>query len=173
MVMGDEKMRLVQLTSSNLEEIAIFMDDHNDFVEEGNVMYLDVKNSSIVYISSELIRLEEELIDDKSAAEELELFEDYDNYKKILADKEHQFLEIEKSDPWASADDRKAFIDFIENENVKEKLRQAFSGKGAYRRFRAVLDKNDRYLEEWYEFQKNRQEARVKKWLEECNIVVQ
>lgn len=67
-------------------------------------------------------------------------------------------------------EDMEDFIETVEDENLKEKLRTAIDGKGAFRRFKNVLLKYPEEKERWFKFQNSRVIERVKEWLEDEGI---
>ncbi len=62
------------------------------------------------------------------------------------------------------------FIQTVEDEDLREKLRIAIDGKGAFRRFKNVLVKYPEQRERWFEFKEERTKERVVDWLELIGI---
>ncbi len=66
--------------------------------------------------------------------------------------------------------DMQVFIQTVEDEDLREKLRIAIDGKGAFRRFKNVLVKYPEQRERWFEFKEERTKERVVDWLELIGI---
>ena len=52
-----------------------------------------------------------------------------------------------------------------------ERVRQIFSKRGAYRRYKDLLEHRD-YLKKWYDYEDTRQKENLRKWCEENEIAV-
>jgi len=52
-----------------------------------------------------------------------------------------------------------------------EKVRSIFNRKGAYARFKSLLESADK-IEEWYKFEANRTEEALRKWCTEQGIII-
>ncbi|MCB2264478.1 MAG: hypothetical protein LGR52_16305 [Candidatus Thiosymbion ectosymbiont of Robbea hypermnestra] len=56
-------------------------------------------------------------------------------------------------------------------EQDEERIRDIFGRKGAYSRFKALLEDRDK-LEQWYEFEEKEKEEALREWCEDCSIQV-
>lgn len=65
------------------------------------------------------------------------------------------------------------FIETVESQPLREKLEVAVQGKGAFRRFKDVLLDYPEDRCRWFTFSTERDEARIKEWLEESKIALE
>ena len=61
------------------------------------------------------------------------------------------------------------FIDTIEDINLREKLYYATRGRGAFSRFRYIIESND-LLDDWYKYKDEKYKAIAKNWCIDNNI---
>lgn len=61
------------------------------------------------------------------------------------------------------------FIDTIEDINLREKLYDATRGRGAFSRFRYIVESSD-LLEEWYKYKDEKYKVIAKEWCIDNNI---
>ncbi len=61
------------------------------------------------------------------------------------------------------------FIDTIEDVNLREKLYEATRGRGAFSRFRYIIESND-LLDYWYKYKDEKYKAIAKEWCIDNNI---
>ena len=61
------------------------------------------------------------------------------------------------------------FIDTIEDVNLREKLYEATRGRGAFSRFRYIIESND-LLDDWYKYKDEKYKAIAKEWCIDNNI---
>ena len=61
------------------------------------------------------------------------------------------------------------FIDTIEDVNLREKLYDATRGRGAFSRFRNIIESND-LLDDWYKYKDEKYKAIAKNWCIDNNI---
>jgi GrpB-like predicted nucleotidyltransferase (UPF0157 family) len=64
------------------------------------------------------------------------------------------------------------FIDSVNDNRLRALLDVATKGKGAFRRFKDVLQDHPEERERWFAFQKERANRRVRRWLESEGIEV-
>lgn len=119
----------------------------------GDEFYLDVKSGELLRVSDEFMETEE--------TEEI--------YER-LDDEPERYLSIPTESSREGYQDMVAFAESLEDKNLKEKLWIALDGRGAFRRFKDVLLGYPEKREEWFEFQDERLERRVREWLEENEI---
>jgi hypothetical protein len=62
--------------------------------------------------------------------------------------------------------DMEEFIDSVTDDRCRELLDVAIRGKGAFRRFKDVLQAHPAERERWFAFQKERVHDRIRRWLE-------
>ena len=61
------------------------------------------------------------------------------------------------------------FIDTIEDINLREKLYYATRGRGAFSRFRYIIESND-LLDDWYKYKDEKYKTIAKEWCVDNNI---
>lgn len=68
--------------------------------------------------------------------------------------------------------DMAEFIDSVDDNRLRALLDVATRGKGAFRRFKDVLQEHPEERERWFAFQKERANRRIRRWLESEGIEV-
>lgn len=63
---------------------------------------------------------------------------------------------------WA---DMRDFADFVDDEAIRDQLLDAIDGKGAFSRFRQVLDRHDDLRARWYAYAAETRIGRAREWL--------
>jgi hypothetical protein len=81
-----------------------------------------------------------------------------------------EYIEIPHEPSSEVYDDIAAFIEFLADNTIKEKLSSAIQGKGAFRRFKDVLREYPIDQEKWFAFSAERLEKRMRDWLESEDI---
>ena len=76
-----------------------------------------------------------------------------------------RYIGVPQADPHEGYRDMEDFVVTVEDERLQERLWQAISGRGAFRRFKDVLAGHFREQERWYAFKDARLEQRVLDWL--------
>ena len=66
--------------------------------------------------------------------------------------------------------DMEEFIKTVKNAQLRDRLEQAISGKGAFRRFKDVLAYHDSERERWFAFKRDCLRERMLEWLEDEGI---
>jgi len=61
------------------------------------------------------------------------------------------------------------FIATVTDKNLQEKLEIAISGKGAFRRFKAVLISYPEERQRWFDFHEKAMREYVNEWVEDLN----
>ncbi len=92
------------------------------------------------------------------------------NKKRIEEEDEGRYVKVPSADSREGYRDMQDFIMTVDDEGLKEKLRPAIDGKGAFHRFKAVLNEYPEVRERWSEFKKQRRKERVISWLERKGI---
>jgi len=121
-------------TSVDIVELADYLHDH--LSEQG--VRIDLADGSVLPYGLEL-----ELDDDERDEED---------------DKNFLHLDRDHGD-WG---DLAAFAATVEDESVRGELLDAIEGRGAFSRFRRVLDRHDELLERWYTFRDDRRIGRAR-----------
>jgi len=134
---------------ANLSELI----DAFDNCQIGYEYYLDTKTGELLLVSDEFM--------DTGETEEIH---------ERLDDEPERYLSIPTESSREGYQDMVAFTESLEDENLKEKLCIALNGRGAFRRFKDVLLSYPEKREEWFKFQDERLEKRVKEWPEENEI---
>ena len=136
----------MQKVKANLSELT----DAFDNCRIGYEYYLDLETGELLLVSDEFMDTDET----EKAYERLD-------------DEPERYLSIPTESSREGYRDMVAFTEFLEDENLKEKLWIALNGRGAFRRFKDVLLDYPEKREEWFKFKKERLEKRVREWLEE------
>ncbi len=156
------------------------------FRPEGMIHYLDLEIGQVVSVSDESRRELEWLYD----AVELEEGEEPPSLEQLLEtsalhdwQKEEvrhtaaveagygtRFVEIPHLESWESYGDMEDFIDTVHDAHLRELLEVAIKGRGAFRRFKDVLNRYPRERERWFTFQNDRMLQRAREWLESLGI---
>lgn len=76
-----------------------------------------------------------------------------------------RYLFIPNEGSRAAWEDMRDFADSVDDEGVREKLLDAIDGKGAFSRFRRVLDRHDDLRAQWYVFAAETRIGRAREWL--------
>ncbi|MHB8844404.1 MAG: UPF0158 family protein [Nitrospirota bacterium] len=130
--------------------------------------YLDTETGEIIDMPDDIMRAVEDgetgsvLVDwDEELAETAE---------KILGDEKNRFLPIPKRESREGYEVMVSFSGTVEDRQLREKLDIALDGKGAFRRFRSVLDQRPDELERWYKFKDDWMRDEAIQWLLENGI---
>ena len=83
----------------------------------------------------------------------------------ILGDEKNRFLLIPKRESREGYELMAAFAETVTGKDLREKLAVALDGKGAFRRFRSVLNDYPDELEQWYKFKDDRMREEAIQWL--------
>jgi len=95
---------------------------------------------------------------DTTEREELDEMIDEDSQER------YRYLPIAESHE--GYEDMKEFTETVKGKHLKEKLYIAISGRGAFRRFKDVLNSYPKDRERWFRFKDGKLMERVNKWLE-------
>lgn len=142
--MGKESLRL------DLDELCEAY-EYSSFL---NTYYLDTETGEVLLV-----------VHEEGVAEQNEK-----NKKKIERDDEGRYVEVPGATSREGFGDLQDFIQTVEDEDLREKLRIAIDGKGAFRRFKNVLVKYPEERKRWFEFKDERIKKRVVDWLELIGI---
>ncbi len=139
-------------------------------------IYLDLKTGDVVHIIP-LERLaedeeEEELGFGSLISSGVDVDEEDWELARLLDAEPHRFLELPTRDHWEPYQDMVAFIRTIENALLQARLEAAIQGKGAFGRFKAIIQERENLEKEWFTFRDARIEEEVRQWLWSENIRV-
>nr|MDO8117187.1 UPF0158 family protein [Candidatus Sigynarchaeota archaeon] len=168
-IMNAARKSQVTLTRAQLGDIALWMHDTSDLF----YCYLDVKTGDVKLVSRDVNKLEDwDENQDKRLVKLLtgvpyeDLKENYDEWQSIEKLVDIKYIRIPQVEPWEPYEDMKAFIATVTHVPTRERLSIAIQGKGAFRKFKDVMNGNPGLDERWYEFKSTRENARVVEWLE-------
>jgi hypothetical protein len=83
-----------------------------------------------------------------------------------------RYIRVPEADSRAAYQDMEAFIEATTDARLANLLEYAIRGRGAFRRFKDVLDDHPRERERWFAFKNERLRQRVLEWLAEEEIEV-
>jgi hypothetical protein len=144
----------------DLKELVFEMEMGDNMERSG---YLDTETGEIIDMPDEVMRA----VDDGKTGEDLaEWDEDLAEVAgKILGDETNRFLLIPKRESGEGYEVMVSFAGSVEDRNLKEKLAVALDGKGAFRRFRNVLNQHPDELDRWYAFKDESVREEAIQWL--------
>ena len=140
-----EKKRKLKI---DLDELYDAMENSSYEVE----YYLDLETGEILFVS-------EGMDDEETGKLKIQIGEELGRYELIP-----------KAESYGGYRDMQAFIATIENEHLAELLEVAINGKGAFRRFKAVLLNYPKEREKWFEFKDARIQEQALEWLESIGV---
>ncbi len=144
----------------DLSELVFEMEMGDNMERSG---YLDTETGEIIDMPDDVMRA----VDDGKTGEDLaEWDEDLAEVaEKILGDETNRFLLIPKRESGEGYEVMVSFARSVEDRKLKEKLEVALDGKGAFRRFRNVLNQHPDELERWYKFKDDYMKDEAVQWL--------
>ena len=140
-----EKKKILKI---DLDELYSAMENSSYEVE----YYLDLETGEILFVS-------EGMDDEETGKLKIQIGEELGRYELIP-----------KAESYGGYRDMQAFIATIENEHLAELLEVAINGKGAFRRFKAVLLNYPKEREKWFEFKDARIQEQALEWLESIGV---
>ncbi len=81
-----------------------------------------------------------------------------------------RYIRIESGDPHADYRAMEDFVSTVRDVRLRDQLRRAISGRGAFRYFKDVLDDYPRERERWFTFKDAQVRQRILDWLAEEHI---
>jgi hypothetical protein len=81
-----------------------------------------------------------------------------------------RFVAIPRLESWESYGDMQDFMATVRDAHLRERLAAAIQGRGAFRRFKDVLERYPHERERWFTFQHDRMTQRAREWLESLGI---
>lgn len=126
--------------------------------------YLDTETGEIISMPDNVMRAVE---DSAEAIGELADWEQelVKTAEYILGDEKNRFLLIPKRESREGYELMATFAETVTSKGLREKLAIALDGKGAFRRFRNVLNDYPSELERWYKFKDDRMLEEAIQWL--------
>jgi hypothetical protein len=131
-----------------LAELCSAMEDSS----EQHTYYLDLETGKLLFISDYTDDEETEKLKGK-------IDEDFDRYELLP-----------KAEPYESYGDMEDFIATVKDEHLAELLSTAISGRGAFRRFKDVLEQYPEEREKWFCFKDDKLKQRALEWLEDVDV---
>jgi len=168
----------------DLSELVLAFEDASLEIDR----FLDLETGQVIIMTDE-IREELNKIYTKvysKSAEELMLFDealrqrnlpDWEQEMLIEADQVEQgfgerYIRVPKADTREAYQDMEVFIETVADARLANLLERVIRGRGAFRRFKGLLDDHRRERERWFAFKDARLRQRVFEWLAEEEIEV-
>jgi hypothetical protein len=148
--------------------------------------YLDLETGEIYVVAEETSALLESLTEayydaatqsmDWEAAFEEENVRDWQQQAVQEADRSEadcgtRFITIPTDSSREGYQNMEAFIAEVSDPHLQSQLERAIDGRGAFRRFKNVLDDYPTEREQWYQFKRERLRQRMLEWLESQEII--
>lgn len=148
--------------------------------------YLDLQTGEVVVVTEDARReLEEiyaqiigedgqEMVPLEEALQERDL-QEWQREDVRVADRVEEgfgtrYIEVPSQDSREGYHQIEEFIETVEEERLRERLRRAIRGRGAFGRFKDVLYEHPQQREHWHEFWEGAMRRRIHRWLEEEGI---
>lgn len=150
--------------------------------------YLDTETGQIIEVSENVIdEVKKRLIMDdieEGLPEDIEYIE-FDSEPEIpdwmldeievlcevILDDKDRYVRIPERDSHSAYSTMHEFINTLNDENLKERLRSALSGKGAFRRFKDVLLEYPKERKKWHAFNAKAMRKEITQWLKTLGIM--
>ena len=171
-------MRKLKIDYSELE---FAFENYGDEVR----FYLDKETGNVLQITEEEQKLAESIheeyynkdtgeIDWDSAFEETDIpdweQEGVKNAELVEINFSERIIRIPSEDSHEGYNDMEDFVFEVKNKRIQQRLEDAINGRGAFRRFKNVLQEYPAERELWFEFKNNRTRQRILDWLESEDI---
>ncbi len=154
---SEDKRRKLKIDLSKL----VFEMEMGDNMERSG--YLDTETGEIIDMPDDIMRAVEDGETESALVEWDE--EIAEAAEKILSDEKNRFLPIPKRESREGFEVMVSFTGTVEDKELKERLSAAVDGKGAFRRFRNVLNQHHDELERWYKFKDDWLRDEAIQWL--------
>jgi hypothetical protein len=133
--------RAVRQLRVDLEELAMALEDAS-----GEISWcLDTTTGDVILVSSDLE------VDERAA--------------EIEADESGRYLPIPHADSHTGYEEMQDFIETVQDVRFRELLEVSIQGRGAFRRFRDAVGRDNAELQRWFAYRNQRLEDRARKWL--------
>ena len=132
----------------DLDELCSAMEDSSD----EHSYYLDPETGKLLLIANNM---------------------DYEETKKLrdkIDDNFDRYEQLPKAQSYEGYEDIEDFIGTISDDNLLELLHLAVNGKGAFRRFKDVLQGYPEERERWFQFKNDKLKQRALEWLENIGV---
>ena len=173
--MGNDKRRL-KIDFDALEDAV-----DNSFYELS--YYLDLETGEVILVTEDT-RDQLDSITDRTGMEAIEAVneaiqnemipdwqrESLHEAALVEFDRNNRFVQVPPADSRDGYADMEAFIETVSQPRLQERLQTAIQGKGAFRRFKDVLESAPEERERWFEYRDKRLRQRVLDWLETEDI---
>ena len=90
--------------------------------------------------------------------------------KDKIDEKFDRYEPLPKAISYEGYEDMEDFIDTVRDDNLAEPLRVAINGKGAFRRFKDLLERYPEERERWFCFKDSKLKQRALEWLENIGV---
>jgi hypothetical protein len=91
----------------------------------------------------------------------------------VEMDADDRFRPIPKQTSWEGYSDMEAFIESLGESHLADLLAVAIRGKGAFRRFKDVLDDYPAERQAWFSFELARRRQRMRAWLDSLEAEIE
>ena len=177
--------------TDKLRRLQVNLDDIADAMEYRDPMmmlhsYLDTETGEVITVSSEELSIVEGIYqthDQEEHDKPLDLAailakSDYPQWQiEIILEAERvemgygtRYISLPEQDSREGYSDMEAFIPTVDDQRLQNLLWRAIEGRGAFRRFKDVLERERRTRERWFTFQGERRRERAHHWLESEGI---
>ena len=117
-----------------------------------HIYYLDLETGKLLLISDYMDDDETEKLKDK-------IDESFDRYEPLP-----------KAESYEGYEDMEDFIGTVKDKHLVELLCVAINGKGAFRRFKDLLERYQEERERWFSFKDSKLKQRALEWLEDIGV---
>ncbi len=148
--------------------------------------YLDIETGAVMYVTVET-ELQLERLTDRlgsspdaldavlNAIREDTQLQDWQKQElteaaQINAGYEERYIPVPFTNSRAGYEDMEAVIDTVEDAHLRERLEDAIQGRGAFRRFKNIVENHPTERERWFQFKAERLRQRVLRWPNACGI---
>ncbi len=167
----------------NFDEIQKAMED---VVRDTFDYYLDTETGEVISFSNEILNdLQSRLYEDEY--EELNANIEYIEFDEepdlpdwmldeaelaleVLLDESGRYIRIPERNSSKAFKTMEEFIEIIDNQELKEKLRTSLSGKGAFRKFKDTLKDYPKERKRWHGFNAKVVKREIIEWLNSTNV---
>lgn len=131
--------------------------------------YLNTETGQVIMITDEIARYAEKELKDNLPEWMLDAIK---IAKEVLVENPGSYIEIPSKPTYESYNLMVEFAESVPDEQLREKLSIALDGKGAFRRFKMVLNDYQFYREKWFQFKEQRLKTEILDWLKSIGIEV-
>jgi hypothetical protein len=156
-----------------------------DIARDAFEYFLDIETGDVLILSEDIINrakqiLDESYEDDFVEYEEVEFDEEQDIPEwmedeielalNIFLHEPDRYVRIPERDSRNGYAVMSQFTEGLDNEQLRKKLRKVIDGKGAFRRFKEVLEPYPKARKEWYKFNAHANRKVIEGWLRTLGI---